>query len=78
MSEPTRLLLILDAFSGVGTDEWSAAIPVSPKPEHILALSAFGAPRAEPGTLPTWIELGAAVERLADAALALTSNTTHS
>lgn len=76
MTEPTRLLLILDAFAGVATDDWTTALPASPKPEHLLTLSALGVPRCEVGAPPAWLELGAAVEKLAEAALTITSGTT--
>jgi len=71
MSDPIRILLILDAFAGVGVDTWSGAMPAPPASEHILRLTQYGASRIEQNAVPAWSDLGAVVEKLADAALAL-------
>ena len=76
MTEPIRLLLILDAFAGIATEDWATAMPAPAKPEHVLTLSSLGVPRIEVGVPPAWLELGAGVEKLADAALAITSGAT--
>ena len=78
MGDPIRVLLVLDAFPGVGLDTWSAAMPAPPAAGHTLTMTQFGASRIEQGTLPAWSDLGAAVERLADAALSLMQTFTES
>lgn len=61
----TRLLLLLDVFAGISTEGWQTS-PVLL--QHRLLLTEHGFQRGEPGMPFDWLELGGAVERLADRA----------
>src|SRR6478752_4164024 len=61
----TRLLLLRDVFAGISTEGWQTS-PVLL--QHRLLLTEHGFQRGEPGTPFDWLELGGAVERLADRA----------
>jgi hypothetical protein len=58
-----RLLVLLDVYPGVGPEAWLS--PTVPS-EDLLVLTSHGFHRAEAGTPFDWLELGAAVENLAD------------
>lgn len=58
-----RLLVLLDVYPGVGPEAWlTPAVPS----EDLLLLTGHGFQRAEAGTSFDWLELGAALEALAD------------
>jgi hypothetical protein len=70
----TTLLLLLDVLPGLATEDWvQEPIP----PENRIVLTETGFERPEPGVALDWLQIGSAVERLADHAserLAATSD----
>lgn len=63
-----RLLLLLDVFPGIAPDGWLSP-PVAQ--EHLLLLTDHGFQRPDAGGSFDWLELGSAVEKLADRVLEL-------
>lgn len=62
----TTLLLLLDVLPGLATDDWvQEPIP----PENRILLTQNGFERPEAGVAPDWLQIGAAVEKMADHAL---------
>lgn len=63
-----RFLLLLDVFPGIAPDGWLAP---EVAPEHRLLLTDHGFQRSDAGASFDWLELGGAVEKLADHAIEL-------
>lgn len=76
MTAPTtRLVLLLDLYSGTAAAEWLAHVPGPVVDEHVITLTSCGAaqrhgPEPSYGAVP-WRELARAVERMAARALDL-------